>query len=101
MYAADGNQVTANALREYTIPPGEGIEGHKAPSTDIQTVNISRNVMRILPIGSRDTVNRYSVPVSRIFDHLRNVPWNSVESNCMTHTSCLVCGDLLSRTGIY
>ncbi|GJU63497.1 hypothetical protein Tco_1245332 [Tanacetum coccineum] len=24
MYAADGNQVTANAVQEYTIPPGEG-----------------------------------------------------------------------------
>ncbi|GJY70994.1 RNA-directed DNA polymerase, eukaryota, reverse transcriptase zinc-binding domain protein [Tanacetum coccineum] len=48
--------------------------------------------VRILPIGSRDTVNRTRVPVSRIFDRLRNIPWNSVESNYMTHTGCSVCG---------
>ncbi|GJW49804.1 UNC93-like protein 3 [Tanacetum coccineum] len=93
MYAADGNQVTANAVQEYTIPPEEGIEGHEAPATDIQTVNISKNVMRILPIGSRDTMNRTRVPVSRIFDRLRNIPWNSVESNYMTHTGVLACSD--------
>nr|GFB57484.1 hypothetical protein [Tanacetum cinerariifolium] len=84
----DGNQVTANAVREYTIPPEEGIKGHETPSTDIQTVDISGNVMRILLIGIRDTVNRINMPVSRIFDRLRNIPWNSVESNYMTHTGC-------------
>nr|GFC72173.1 hypothetical protein [Tanacetum cinerariifolium] len=80
---ADDSQVTANAIRECTIAPEEGIEGREAPAT---TVGINKNVMRILPIGSRDMVNRNSVPVSRIFDCLRNIPWNSVESNYMTHT---------------
>nr|GFA78032.1 hypothetical protein [Tanacetum cinerariifolium] len=95
---ADDSQVTANVVREYTIAPEEGIEGREALATDIQTVGISKNVMRILPIRSRDTVNRTSVPVSRIFDRLRNIPWNDVESNYMTHTGCSVCDDFLSRT---
>ncbi|GJR76685.1 hypothetical protein Tco_0089050 [Tanacetum coccineum] len=73
MYAADGNQVTTNVVREYTIPPEEGIEGHKAPAIDIQSIDISRNV-RILPIGSRDTVNRYSSTTSAISRFLPRSP---------------------------
>ncbi|GKB01629.1 UNC93-like protein 3 [Tanacetum coccineum] len=44
MYAADGNQVTANAVQEYTIPPGEGCSvcgaSFRAQDGDLETISL-------------------------------------------------------------
>ncbi|GJY73633.1 hypothetical protein Tco_0478064 [Tanacetum coccineum] len=73
-------------LRVYTHPPEEGIKRRKAPTADVQTVNVSKNVRRRLPIGNHDTVDRNSLPVSRVFDCFRNMPRNIVKPDYGTHT---------------
>ncbi|GKC91685.1 hypothetical protein Tco_1152334, partial [Tanacetum coccineum] len=65
---ADDNQFNADAFREYTPPPEEGIRHpivsqslsttlkRESPAADVLTVGTSRNVRRRLSIGNHDVV---------------------------------------------
>ncbi|GJV11593.1 hypothetical protein Tco_1353134 [Tanacetum coccineum] len=54
-------------------------------TADVQSVAISGNATRRLPIGNQDTSDGTIVPVSRNFDHFRDMRMNSLQSNYMTH----------------
>ncbi|GKE65924.1 hypothetical protein Tco_1520085, partial [Tanacetum coccineum] len=82
---ADDNQFNADAFREYTPPPEEGIQRQNSPATDVQSVAISGNATRHLPIENQDTSDGTIVPVSRNFDRFRDMRMNSLQSNYMTH----------------
>ncbi|GJX04232.1 DNA helicase [Tanacetum coccineum] len=86
MFKADDNQLHADAVPEYTHSPERGVERREAQAADVQTAAINRTVTRCLPIGNHDTIDRTTVPVSRIFDRLRNMSMNVVESDYTTHT---------------
>ncbi|GJY01227.1 hypothetical protein Tco_0359379 [Tanacetum coccineum] len=49
---ADDNKFNADAFREYTPPPEEGIQRRNSPAADVQSVAINENATRRLPIGN-------------------------------------------------
>nr|GEY31236.1 hypothetical protein [Tanacetum cinerariifolium] len=74
------------ARLQYTPPPEEGIQRQTSPAADVQSLAISENAIRHLPIGNQDTSDGTTVPVSRNFDRFRDMCMNILQSNYMTHT---------------
>ncbi|GKA25027.1 hypothetical protein Tco_0711060, partial [Tanacetum coccineum] len=63
----------------------ESIERHETPFVDVQNLRIGGNVNTRLSTGGHDMVPTTTVPVSRIFDHFRNMRLNSLGSDYMSH----------------
>nr|GEV06100.1 hypothetical protein [Tanacetum cinerariifolium] len=74
---------------EYTPPPEEGIQWRNSPAADVQSLAISGNATRRLPIGNHDTSDGTTVPVSRNFDRFRDMCMNILQSNYMTHAAAV------------
>nr|GEW27015.1 reverse transcriptase domain-containing protein [Tanacetum cinerariifolium] len=64
---------------EYTPPPEEGIQRRNSSAADVQSLAISGNATRRLPIENQDTNDGTIVLVSRNFDHVRNMCMNILQ----------------------
>ncbi|GKA82463.1 hypothetical protein Tco_0789211, partial [Tanacetum coccineum] len=60
----------------------------KALAADVENVSATRNVKRpLFTVGNHDTADRDAVPISRVFDHFRNMCMDNIQADSMTQTS--------------
>ncbi|GJV82619.1 DNA helicase, partial [Tanacetum coccineum] len=81
----DDNLFNGGSIQEDTPISKESIERREMPSVDVQIIRIGGNVNTRLSTGGHDMVPKTTVPVSRIFDHFRNMRLNSLGSDYMSH----------------
>ncbi|GKD40429.1 DNA helicase [Tanacetum coccineum] len=87
--AAADNLVNDGSIQENIPISEETVRKRKPLSVDVRILRDGGNVSTRMSTGCHDVVPTTMVPISRIFDHFRNMCLNNIGSEYMSHADSL------------